>query len=233
MVGKLNSSYLKIIKVLNSKIQNKNTISNFFINLLKTKPIIPEQINNFEKYFTLIFDNIFADYWDLDRYEDSDYNVLNKSIIQILRINVISIIKIETINTISNYMVQITTSLKNDKIIDIGQIIKDIKSNNSLLESVDKYLYECLINKLEIKNPDKNTYMDLETQKKIIIDQLNLMTGINFDQDDIINLGKIIDFNKYLCENIGLNCLDEIKKILFDGKKMSIYYKINNVLNKN
>ena len=128
MVGKLNSSYLKIIKVLNSKIQNKNTISNFFINLLKTKPIIPEQINNFEKYFTLIFDNIFADYWDLDRYEDSDYNVLNKSIIQILRINVISIIKIETINTISNYMVQITTSLKNDKIIDIGQIIKDIKS---------------------------------------------------------------------------------------------------------
>jgi len=115
-------------------------------------------------------------------------------------------------------------------------IIKDNTINNinnkNILNSIKLYLNNCLIIKLDKKNPEKTTYLDLESQKIIIKNEFIDILGYDLDSNDLIELDKILEFNKFLCENISYNCYEEIIKILFDCKKLSIYYKIYNVLNK-
>jgi hypothetical protein len=237
MVNKLDSSYLKIIKILNEKIIDKKVISNFLMNIIKFnipkyESAKPESnaSEKIDKYFNLIFDSVFADYWDLDKYDDSNYNVLNKSILGILSVNVVGIISNELLNTFVNYTIQsnlYTNEIKNK--------FQDIKNNtdtnsNTILNSIKLYLNDIMITKLGKKNPEKTTYLDSETQKKIIINELNNLVGFKLDSDDLVELGKIIEFNKFLCENISYNCYEEIIKILYDCKKMSIFYKIYNEL---
>lgn len=239
MVNKLDSSYLKIIKILNDKMMtmNNKTISNFLINIINfdiSNSVSSDKIDKIDiinKYFDKIFDSVFADYWDLDRYEDSNYNVLNKSILGILSVNVVGIISNELLNTLINYTIQ--KNIYSDK---IKEKFEEIKTNtnadsNTILNSIRLYLNDCMITKLGKKNPDKSTYIDSDTQKKIIINELNNLVGFNFDSEDLVELGKIMDFNKFLCENISYNCYQEIIEILYDCKKMSIYYKIYKELN--
>lgn len=235
MVFKLDSNYLNIIKILNdgikTKYKNENIISNFLLCIIKN------DINNtnvdlsISKYFNVIFDSIFADYWDLDKYEDSEYNVLNKSILEILNINVVGIVSNELFNSFVNFIIQ--KNIYTDEIKNKIDSIKNTttKITNTIINSIKTFLYDCVIVKLDKKNPEKFTYVDLETQKKNIINELNHLIGNNLDSDDMNELNKIINFNQFLCENISYNCFEEITKILYDCKKMSIYYKIHNVLN--
>ena len=242
MVNKFDSDYLKIIEILNSKIKNINTISSFLIKIIKfdISNIKINGENNLEnnikvinKYFDKIFDNMFADYWDLDKYEDSDYNILNKSILGILNINVVGIISNELFNTFINYIIQ--KNIYFDKIKNkFDEIKKNTNTNtHTIINSIKLYLHNSVISKLNKRNPDKTTYTDLEIQKKIILNELNYLVGEELDSDDINELGKIIEFNKFLCENISYNCHEEIIKILYDCKKISLYYKIYNQLKKN
>jgi hypothetical protein len=231
MVFKLDSNYLKIIKILNAKIKNKNVISNFLPNIIKFQIQNNEikKIDLINKYFDKIFDNVFADYWDLDRYEDSSYNILNESIIGILKVNVIGIISNELFNTLINYIIQKNIYTNNIK-TNIENIKKKSINSNTILDSIRKYLYESMIIKLGQKNPDKSTYIDLDTQKNIIKKEFNALIGNIFDSDDMDELDKIFEFNKSLCEGISYNCYEEMRKILFDCKKISIQYKIFNEL---
>lgn len=234
LVNELDFDYFRILKVLNLKPQKNNMISNFILKIFETNIInTKKDIVIFEKYFQSIYDNLFADYWDLDKYEDSDYNSLNNSIIEILKINVIGIIKIELINMITNYISQvINTYLSTSNINELSEKINKIKNNNKLLNSIDSYLFTCLITKLDLKNPNKTNYLDIDTEKKKIIGQIELIIGFVFDETDKIRIDKIMEFQRYISDNIGFNCFDEIKKILLDGKKISIYYKILNILQK-
>jgi hypothetical protein len=227
MVFELDSNYLKIIKILNVKTKNKNMISNFLQNIIKydIKNNETNKINIINKYFNKIFDNVFADYWDLDRYEDSSYNILNESLLEILKVNVVEIISNELFNTLINYIIQ-----KNIYSTDVKDIIEKIKSkfigSNTILDSIRKYLYDSIITKLGQKNPDKSTYIDLNTQKKITMGEFNSLVKSVFDSDDMVEIDKIFEFNKFLCESIAYNCYEEIIKILYDCKKISIQYKI-------
>jgi len=184
-----------------------------------------------EKYFDKIFTNVFADYWDLDKYEDSDYNLLNKSIIEILKINTINIIGNELSNLLINYSSQnILVNLETGVIKDI---LDNYNKNTELKKSIDLYLYNSMVIKLNIKNPDKNSYVEPEIQKKVIINELaNILGESSFDSEDNEEINKILDFSKFLCENISWNCYEEMTKILYDLKKMSMYFKILNILNK-
>ena len=234
MIKELDSNYFKIIKILNGKIKNKSTISNFLLNIIKYKLGNSNldsnlDLNPINKYFDKIFDNAFGDYWDLDRYEDSSYNVLNESIIGILKVNVIGIISNELFKTLINYLVQ-----KNIYTDSIQNNIKKIKElpigSNSIEDSIRQYLYVSMVTKIGQKNPDKTTYIDPDTLKKIILGEFNSIVGNIFDPEDLVILDKILEFNKFLCENISYNCYQEIIKILYDSKKISIQYKIYNLL---
>lgn len=240
LVNYLGFDYFRILKVINEK--PKDSISNFLIKLFNydTKSENSELIGN---YFKLIFDNLFADYWDLDKYEDSYYNVINISIIEILKINVIEIIEIQLLNTLLNYNFKLVNKNKDTNImIEYKLTNKNIKKNKfeNLSNSINKYLYICLITKLDMKNPNKSNYIDIDTQKKVIISEvekkldevINNKKIIEFTEQDKINIDKIIEFNKFICESIGLKCYNEIIKILSDGKKISIYYEMYNTIQK-
>jgi hypothetical protein len=234
LVSELDSDYFRILKVLNQKPPENNLISNFILKIFETNLKNDKDIGIFENYFQLVFDNLFADYWDLDKYEDSNYNGLNKSIVEILKINVIGVIKIELINMIANYVSQIINIyLNNSSVKDLTNKINTIKQDNFLSVSIDTYLYLCLITKLDIKNPNRTNYPDIDTQKKVIIGQVDKILGFGLNQTDKTHIDKIIEFQRYISDNIGFNCWDEIKKILLDGKKMSIYFKMYGILQKN
>lgn len=232
LVNKLDDKYLKVIKILNAKCESNVSISNHLIR------IFSENINNeksnklISNYFKLIYTPVFNEYWDLDRYDDSEYNLINNSILQILKINVVGIIKNELINTLSNYIVQ----LNKDK-NKTSKLVQDIKKNEDLKKSIEKYLNQSLIIKLGISNPDKeNPQIIVDTQKNNIFNELNkILRGQldeNLNQTYKEEVNKIIERDNFICENIGLNCYEEITKILYDGKKIAIYYEIYNELEK-
>lgn len=229
LVTQLDSDYFRILKILNEKpqINTNKMISNFILGIFGTdiKVRTKEDLETIEKFFRLIFDNLFADYWDLDKYEDSYFNGLNKSMIEILKINVIGIIKIEIINMIGTYISQ-TVELNNPA----DSKVSSIKSDDEILKSLETYLYLSLITRLEIKNPSRTNYPNIDNQKKIIVENIGQKLGIILGQIDKNHIEKIIEFGAYISDNIGTNCFDEMRKILFDGKKISIYYRILSVL---
>lgn len=231
LVNELDDKYFKIISVLDSKCETTPSISNHLIKIFNSSIVNGDCVDLIGKYFKSIFTPTFNDYWDLDRYEDSEYNIVNHSIIQILKINVIGIIKNESINTLINYIIQLNKN--KDK---TSKIIKTMKSDNDLNQSVQIYLTQSLIIKLGLSNPDKpNPQIILDEQKTIITNITNKIVGGQLDDIAIKEINKILEFNKFVCENIGFNCYEEIMKILYDGKKLSLYYEIyeelDNVLN--
>jgi len=226
LLNELDDKYIGIIKILNNKCLNYNCISNYLIKIYCNDITQETNFKLINKYFKYIFNKVFNDYWDLDRYENSDYNVTNKSIIQILKINVIGIIKNEFLNTLANYIIQLNKYLKNTK-----QIINDIKNNKDLIKSIKIYLYECLIRKIKLNNPDKSSIeINIDKQKIIILNTLKKILKTDFNETEQNEIKKIIEFNKFVCENIGLNCYEEIIKILYDGKKISLYYEIYDII---
>lgn len=228
LVNELDDKYLKIIKILNNKCSISQLVSNYLLNVYSLDITNKTHFELINKYFQLIYKPTFDNYWDLDRYDDSDYNILNKSIIKILKTNIVGIVKNELLNTLANYISQFDTNT----LINIKKdIINDVRSDNGLKESVDKYLYYSLIYKLKLANPDKaNLQINIDEQKTVIINTLNKKVEGKLDKVEKDEIGKIIDFNKSVCENVGTNCYNEITKILLDGKKISIYYEIYNLM---
>ena len=228
LINELDDKYLKIIGILDIKCETIPSISNHLIKIFGKSIMDNNSVELIVKYFKSIFSPIFNDYWDLDRYEDSEYNTINYSIIQILKINVVGIIKNETINTLINYIVQLNKN-KNK----ISEIIKLLKNDKSLNQSIQIYLTQSLIIKLVLSNPDKpNPQIILDEQKTIIINTLNKIVGGQLEETEKEEIDKILKFNKFVCENIGFNCYEEIIKILYDGKKLSLYYEIYEELDK-
>lgn len=228
LVNELDDKYLKIIGILDVKCETTPSISNHLIKIFGKSIIDNNGVELMVKYFKSIFSPIFNDYWDLDRYEDSEYNTINYSIIQILKINVVVTIKNETINTLINYIIQLNKN-KNK----ISELMELLKNDYSLNQSIQIYLTQSLIIKLALSNPDKqNPQIILDEQKTIIINTLNKILGGQLKEIQKEEIDKILKFNKFVCENIGFNCYEEIIKILYDGKKLSLYYEIYEELDK-
>lgn len=228
LLDELDDDYLKIISILNAKCTNTSSISNYLIKIYN-KNITNENTNELiGKYFKLIYEPIFNNYWDLDRYDDTEYNSTHSSILWILKLNVVNIIKNELINSLSNYIIQINRT--NEKTQDI---IEKFKNDDSLKSTIELYLYNSLIKKLELNNPDKeNLQISLDELETNIINGINKKLGSQIDKEEQDEIKKIIGFNKFVCENIGFNCYEEITKILTDGKKISLYYEIYGLINK-
>lgn len=227
LLNELDNKYLELINIQNEECEKTPSINNHLIKIFCQNIVFNQNFDLIKKYFKLIFVKMFDDYWDLDRYDDSDYNITNKSIIQILKINVVGIIKNELLNTLSNYIIQLNK-------ISLNDISVKIKSNDELKKSIKTYLYDCLVKKLNIFNPLKsNLLINIDEHKIIIINILEKILNNKFDETEQIEIKKIIEFNRFICENIGLNCYDEIVKMLYDGKKMALYYEMYDLIQNN
>jgi len=83
LVNELDDKYFKIISILDSKCETTPSISNHLIKIYNSSIVNNNCDELIIKYLKLIFSPTFNNYWDLDRFEDSEYNTVNNSIIQI------------------------------------------------------------------------------------------------------------------------------------------------------
>lgn len=229
LIDSFDNEYLQIIQILNSKCDKFSFISNYLLKIYLFDNFDDKiKFDLINKYFKLIFVKEYNEYMDLERYDDTEYNYINNSLIQILKINVVELIRNELINTLGYYLLQINTKKSN-----FNQIMEILKTNNVLKKSSSMYLYLNLINKLGLANPDKiNLQINIDEQKNLILNILSKLIEKKFDEEEKKQLEKIIFFNNFVCENIGYYCMDELIKILDDGKKMSILYQIYDLINK-
>ena len=223
-IKKFKSWYYKIIKALVSK-DNDVLVCKSQLSLLAYdyKKSNNNEIDILNEYYDKIINNFYADYMDLDIYEDSEYNEISYGIINIMRINIINVLIHEMISGIVNYFL----TKYNDK----NDIIKKFENNNeykTIVESIDKLLNEKMIEKLNLKNPNK-TYSVIDIQNNII-NIFYKTFNIKDNDNDNLELKNIINFYVFICENISLICYEEINKLFTDLKKMSIYIKILKLL---
>lgn len=232
LITELSNLYYKVIKLLNNNVTISNpSISNFLLLIINNKfdkTNSETECEYVKKYYSNIFDNIFSNYYDLDRYEDSEYNDLNYQIINLIKTNIIKVINIEIINLILTYIAQTYSKLNNTSID--STITELFKKDNSIIESITIFLYTSMITKLDIKNPDKTSYQEIDILKKNIIDGIYYFFKLKENPEDTNELEKILNFNMFICDNTCYNCYEEINKILMDMKKISIYTKMINLL---
>lgn len=228
LATELQSYYFKIIKILNEKISKTNCINKSQLILLGID--ISKFRNNLQgltvlepipKYYTNVIDKLYGEFKDLDRYEDSNYNVVFKAMYNIIVINTITVISSEMFNMISKYMQ--SNFNPNKKVINEEGL-------KSLDELIKKYLIESFNNELNFKNPDK-IYPEPETLTNRLLVKIFQLYGIdietiNSNQEQVNELKKFMDFYKIISNNIAKNTYEELIYLLSNLKKMSLLIDI-------
>lgn len=228
--------YLPTIKLVNEK--NKNSTEKYmsFYNYgllnLNNKLLDDSDIKLLINYNTKIINNIYGDYYDLDKYEDSEYNYINHNILNIIYLNVINVIGIEMFSALTEYLANKYTSNKK-----ITEVLESYDNTTSfvLFDIIKNLLKNCVWDKLGSKNPDKvsdkkypedSFYInDLKSNIKILFNLLD-------NTDDDLTYDKIIKFYKGLCEHIAYNINNEIINYLNDLKKHSLLFGILDLIKK-
>jgi hypothetical protein len=138
LIYKLWNLYLPIINICNQKNNTKKYISYYNFSLLNLDYDILEdtEVLLLVDYYTKFIDNIYADYYDLEKYEDIEFNYINDNILNIIYLNVVDVVSIEMYSAIIGYIVN---KYNNDKIIEK---LKDKQDNKKITELYD------IINKL-------------------------------------------------------------------------------------
>ncbi|AYV80103.1 MAG: hypothetical protein Gaeavirus9_13 [Gaeavirus sp.] len=221
---KLWNNYLRTIAFTNSKNDTDSYISNFNLKLLTLNltTASKEQINILTKYNTSIINDIYGDFYDLDKYEDSEYNYTNRTILNIIYLNVINILAIEMFSGIIRYI--------HNRYID-QKIIKKIIDNHETSEgtvifnTIKKLLKQNIIEKLQLKNPEKK-YPDIVHYKEELTNAIYTQAGIPQNDIDSTYINKIIDFYTFISNNISYNIYQEITAFLDNLKKRSLLTEI-------
>jgi hypothetical protein len=223
--------YLPIINIVNNKNMNmsKKYISYYNYSLLnldyRKNKLDEDEINVLINYYTKIINNVYSDFYDLEKYEDSEFNYINDAILNIIYINLVNVIKIEMFSAIIGYI----SSKYTDN--DIVKNYKDSKIS-VLLDIIDKLLKTAIWDKLDIKNKDyPQNYVNLSIYENEIKSDVKTIFGLLDSDEDIINLNNIIKFYKGLVENVSFNIYNEILNFLNDMKKNSLLFGILNIIN--
>lgn len=223
--------YLPIINIMN----NKNTdtgnkyISYYNYSLLnldyKNNKLDDSEIQVLINYYTKIINNVYSDFYDLEKYEDSEFNYINDAILNIIYLNLVNVIKIEMFSAIIGYITNTYTD---------NEIIKNYKDSKItvLLDIIDKLLKTIIWDKLDMKNKDfPQNYVDYTVhENELKIDIKTIFKLLDSDEDNQ-NLDNIIKFYKGLVENVSFNIYNEIKNFLNDMKKVSLLFGILNIIN--
>ena len=97
---KLWNYYLPIIKMCNEKNKEENlkkyvSYYNFALLNIDYDKLSSDEITILENYYTKVVNNIYGDFYDLEKYEDSEFNYVNNTILNIIYLNVVGVIAIE------------------------------------------------------------------------------------------------------------------------------------------
>jgi hypothetical protein len=181
-------------------------------------------------YNNKIIDNIYSDFYDLEKYEDDEYNYINHTILNIIYLNAVNIISIEMCSAIIEYLSNKYTN--NDKIKEIVRNYNNTKAID-LHTVIEQLLKNSIWDKLNLKNPEKlKIYQDQNYYKDDLNNKIKTIFNLPENNDDKIFINNLIDFYSGLCSNISYNIYNEIVNFLNDLKKHSLLFDILNLIKK-
>jgi hypothetical protein len=231
---KLWNYYLSIINMCNEK-NNKVDLKyvsyyNFALLNIDYDKLSDDEITVLMNYYTKVVNNIYGDFYDLEKYEDSEFNYVNNTILNIIYLNVVGVIAIEMYSAIVGYNIN---KYSNNKIV--ARIINDYKDPviYVLMETIVDLLKNIVWEKLNLKNPNySSNYIDYNTYSSELKIKIQAIFTLEEKEDDIEFINNILKFYKGLVENLSYNIYNEIINLLNDMKKNSLLFKIYYLINK-
>ena len=183
--------------------------------------------DNINKFFKHFVKKIYEDYYDLDQNEDAEYNYVQHGILSIIFLNVGSMVAFELVNRLMIYCNKHHISNAPDPSV----VVKEEKTRDKVYTYAKDAITDEIIEKLGVKNPDKQ-YTTTDTHDDIIIDALKTAYTFVAEETDIRDIKQIITFYRTLAENIAKNSYDEMRMILDDLRRKSLLIEIAFILQK-
>ena len=226
--------YLPIVDVINNKNTNVNqkyiSYYNYSLLNLDYNSLDEAEIQVLINYYTKIINNVYGDYYDLEKYEDSEFNYINDTILNIIYLNVVNVIEIEMFSGIIGYISSKYTN--NAMVKEIIEKYKDPRVT-TILEIINNLLKTAVWNKLDMKNKDyPQNYTDSSVYEDELKSNIKTIFILSDSEDDEKFIENIAKFYKGLVENVSFNINNEIVNLLNDMKKNSLLFGILNLINK-
>lgn len=230
VVDELWNLYLPIMNICNKKNNTKKYISYYNFSLLNLDYNMLEdaEVLLLVDYYTKFIDNIYADYYDLEKYEDIEFNYINENILNIIYLNVVDVISIEMYSAIVGYVVN---KYNNDEIVKKLKNKHNNKIITELYEIINKLLKGVVLDKLNLKNPNySSNYIDTDILIENMKQTIKIIFSIGETNEDKIFYNNLTDFYKELVEKITHNVHYEILNLLNDMKKNSLLLRIYKII---
>lgn len=226
--------YLPLIEIQNKKNNSPTekymSVYNYGLLNLPYKLLNLEEIKLLSDYNNLIINNIYADYYDLEKYEDIEFNYINDYILNIIYLNVVNVISIEMYNGIIEFLAN-----KYSSNARIKEIIENIKNPDviPMYDTMVELLKNAVWDKLKLKNPElEKNYQDVSFYIMELKSKIKIIFTLLENPEDNEFLDKIINFYKGICENVSYNVYQEIINLLNDLKRRSLLFEILNLIKK-
>ncbi len=238
LVVELRDVYYKMIKLLNKKVDkitvsDDRTIANSQLLLMNlSAPIIKSNVDLLNNYNKKIIDSIYAEFEDLDKYDDTEYNTVNMAMLNIIKINVINVISEELSKLLFTYFISNYDSLYIQKVKANPKGASPDAIKEGLFIVLKDYLYTSANVKLKTINPDKDISLDLIRAR--VVKNIYKIFGIitfEFDSEEFNEVMNLINFYSDVSDNISLNAYEEMIKLLVNLKKISLLEEIQGLLN--
>lgn len=236
MVVEIIDVYYNMIKLLNQKVNeitktNDRCIANSQLLLIGLpSSVIQSNIGNLILYDKKIIDGLYAEFEDLDRYDDTEYNTVNYAILNIIKINIVNVMTDEMTKLIYRFMMNNYDSefIRRAKMSGSAspQVIY-----NGLFSIIKDYLYTSVNVKLKTINPDKEINLDiLKTRLVKNIYLIFGLTSFETDSNEFNNVVNLVNFYNDITDNIAFNAYEEMIKLLVSLKKISLLEEIYELL---
>jgi len=232
LVKQIWSYYLPIINICNNKNNNSSVkyISYYNYSLLNLdySNLNNEEIIVLMNYYTKIINDVYSDFYDLEKYEDSEFNYINDTILNIIYINVVNVIAIEMYSGIIGY--NINKYVDNRTIKELIDNYKDPKVLK-IFDIIINLLKTIVWDKLNKKNPNyPKNYNDYTFYSEELKTTIITILSLTENDDDKQFIDNIVKFYKGLVENISYNVYSEIINLLNDMKKNALLFSIYNII---
>ncbi len=237
LVEQIILNYFDVIKILNQKVANSDTskdktISDSQISLLSLKPnIIVDKSNlvNLKNYYEKIIDKLYAEYNDLDKYEDSDYNTVNYSMLSIIKINIINVMAEELTKLLieyirNNYDSEFITALNSDLTTNYTSL------HDKLFGLIKNYLSSSMNEKLGTTNPDKQVNLDIIKTRLVKSIFTSFGLTLELEGEELDEIVTMLNFYSDISDNMSLHAYTEMVKLLVNLKKVGLLISIYNLL---
>lgn len=232
LIEDTSSYYLPIIDILNKKNTNHDqkyiSYYNYSLLNLDYNKLNDNEIKVLINYYGKIINNIYGDFYDLEKYEDSEFNYINDTILNIIYLNLVNVIRLEMFSAIVGY---ISSKYTNNTIVK--EVIENYKNPKVtvIFDTIEKLLKTSIWDKLDMKNKDyPQNYTDFSVYEAELKSNIKIIFILDESEEDNKNLTNIIKFYKGIVENVSYNIYNELVNLLNDMKKNSLLFDILNTI---